>query len=302
MENQKGANSGNEVDSKSNYKVKLMCSYGGKIQQRPHDHQLTYVGGETKILALHRRIKFSDILSKLISLSNSAAISLKYQLPGEDLDALVSVINDDDLEHMMAEYDRIHTLSSPSSKPARLRLFLFSSTPPLKSAPLNPDFLFGFDDEFQSHSTPKSEIIQPDFPASNMPNGAPIQGYETFSRVEGGGAGQLVYRLPVMAGGYQGGVGVGPYGMQAVKVVPGIVYREHPVYNFVPAALPEHKLGFSAEECRGINGMGLEDGGIAHVAIDDGGRSLVYNAVGAVSPHPTVTRPMTFTNDAKINI
>ncbi|BFG41323.1 hypothetical protein CerSpe_275970 [Prunus speciosa] len=32
-----------------NYKVKFMCSYGGKILPRPHDNQLCYVGGETKI-------------------------------------------------------------------------------------------------------------------------------------------------------------------------------------------------------------------------------------------------------------
>lgn len=50
----------------------------------------------------------------------------KYQLPGEDLDALISVTNEDDLEHMMHEYDRL--LRTSSSKPARMRLFLFPST------------------------------------------------------------------------------------------------------------------------------------------------------------------------------
>ncbi|KAI3707948.1 hypothetical protein L2E82_36892 [Cichorium intybus] len=111
---------GNNSNS-SNYKVKFMCSYGGKIHPRPHDNQLAYVGGETKILAVDRSIKFSVLLGKLTALYD-ADVCFKYQLPGEDLDALISVTNDDDLDHMMIEYDR---LNRASPKPARLRLFLF---------------------------------------------------------------------------------------------------------------------------------------------------------------------------------
>ncbi|KAF3973893.1 hypothetical protein CMV_002726 [Castanea mollissima] len=48
-----------------NYKAKFMCSYGGKIHPRPHDNQLSYIGGETKILAVDRTIKFSSFISKL---------------------------------------------------------------------------------------------------------------------------------------------------------------------------------------------------------------------------------------------
>ncbi|RZC87175.1 hypothetical protein C5167_042107 [Papaver somniferum] len=117
----------------SNYKVKFMCSYGGKILPRPHDNQLTYIGGETKILSVDRNIKFSGIISKLNSLSDYNDVYFKYQLPGEDLDALISVTNDEDLEHMMVEFDRLiinHRSNSGSNggsnKPARLRLFLFS--------------------------------------------------------------------------------------------------------------------------------------------------------------------------------
>lgn len=107
-----------------NYKVKFMCSYGGKIHPRPHDNLLSYIGGETKILAVDRNIKFGSLLSKLIALCDNDNISFKYQLPGEDLDALISVTNDDDLEHMMHEYDRLYRVSP---KPARLRLFVFSN-------------------------------------------------------------------------------------------------------------------------------------------------------------------------------
>ncbi|KAI8532504.1 hypothetical protein RHMOL_Rhmol11G0219500 [Rhododendron molle] len=106
----------------NNYKVKFMCSYGGKINPRPHDNQLSYNGGETKILAVDRNIKFSALIAKLLALCDAVDVSFKYQLPGEDLDALISVTNDEDLEHMMHEYDR---LCKASSKPARLRLFLF---------------------------------------------------------------------------------------------------------------------------------------------------------------------------------
>ncbi|KAF5951192.1 hypothetical protein HYC85_009136 [Camellia sinensis] len=106
----------------SNYKVKFMCSYGGKIHPRSHDNLLSYIGGETKILAVDRNIKFAGLIGKLSVLCD-ADVCFKYQLPGEDLDALISVTNDDDLEHMMHEYDR---LFRASSKPARLRLFLFA--------------------------------------------------------------------------------------------------------------------------------------------------------------------------------
>lgn len=106
-----------------------MCSYGGKILPRPHDNQLAYVAGETKILSVDRNIRFSSLLAKLSSLSDSD-VCFKYQLPGEDLDALISVTNDEDLEHMMLEYDRLYR---GPAKPARLRLFLFPLTTPATS-------------------------------------------------------------------------------------------------------------------------------------------------------------------------
>lgn len=162
-----------EIDSwdelPANTKVRFMCSYGGKIHPRPHDNQLAYVGGDTKILAVDRAIRLSDLLSKLSALCGGSEVCFKYQLPGEDLDALISVTNDEDLEHMMLEYDRLYRVLA---KPARLRLFLFHVAPAtaapksdgqwfvdaLNSVPLqsletasppsavaNPDFLFGFD-------------------------------------------------------------------------------------------------------------------------------------------------------------
>lgn len=49
---------------------------------------------------------------------------MKYQLPSEDLDALISVTADEDVENMMEEYDRVVHNHNPQS--ARLRLFLFN--------------------------------------------------------------------------------------------------------------------------------------------------------------------------------
>ncbi|KAL1196267.1 Protein PAL OF QUIRKY [Cardamine amara subsp. amara] len=120
-----------DQQQQSSYKVKFMCSYGGKIQPRPHDNQLTYVNGDTKIMSVDRGIRFPALVSKISSVcggnvgDGGGDISFKYQLPGEDLDALISVTNDDDLEHMMHESDRLLRMSS---KPARMRLFLFPSS------------------------------------------------------------------------------------------------------------------------------------------------------------------------------
>lgn len=120
----------------SSYKAKFMCSYGGKIQPRAHDNQLAYVGGDTKILAVDRNIKLQAFLSKLSSISDSPEVCFKYQLPGEDLDALISVTNDEDLDHMMMEYDRLYRASA---KPARLRLFLFPLNPPVPTGFGSPE-------------------------------------------------------------------------------------------------------------------------------------------------------------------
>lgn len=40
-------------------KLKFLCSYGGKILPRPADGHLKYVGGETRVIAIPRDIKFS---------------------------------------------------------------------------------------------------------------------------------------------------------------------------------------------------------------------------------------------------
>ncbi|KAH1132883.1 hypothetical protein AAZX31_05G049000 [Glycine max] len=88
--------------------IPLKRNLSCKIQPRTHDNQLSYVVGDTTILAVDRSVMFPAFLSKLA---------------GEDLDALISVTNDDDLEHMMLEYERLYR---PNLKPIRMRLFLFT--------------------------------------------------------------------------------------------------------------------------------------------------------------------------------
>ncbi|XVF25925.1 hypothetical protein REPUB_Repub13aG0255700 [Reevesia pubescens] len=105
-------------------RVRFMCSFGGKILPRPHDNKLRYVGGDTRIVAVHRSTSFSALLTKLSKLSGIGNVSVKYQLPNEDLDALISVTTDEDLENMMEEYDRLAQNHNPRLD--RLRLFLFS--------------------------------------------------------------------------------------------------------------------------------------------------------------------------------
>ncbi|KAI9083021.1 hypothetical protein K1719_035036 [Acacia pycnantha] len=102
-----------------------MCSYGRKIQPRPQDNQLAYVGRDSKTLAVDWNIKFSALMSKLSSLCD-VDVCFKYKLPGEDLDALIAITNDEDLEHMMVENNRLYRAFV---KPVQLRLFLFPLAP-----------------------------------------------------------------------------------------------------------------------------------------------------------------------------
>ncbi|KAL6520121.1 hypothetical protein OROHE_017264 [Orobanche hederae] len=129
-------------------KLRLMCSYGGHIVPRPHDKSLFYAGGETRIVAVDRRTTaaFLSVLYAHLSraLFNNRPFHLKYQLPNEDLDSLISVITDEDLSNMLEEYDRI-------SPPARIRLFLFPVKPEsVGSALLDPKSETWFSDALKS--------------------------------------------------------------------------------------------------------------------------------------------------------
>ncbi|KAG9156774.1 hypothetical protein Leryth_025458 [Lithospermum erythrorhizon] len=109
-------------------KLRLMCSFGGHIIPKPHDKTLCYVGGETRIVVVDRNSSLSDVHTRLSrSLLSGHGFTMKYQLPNEELDSLISVTTDEDMENMIEEYDRI--MSTAIAKPARIRLFLFLAKP-----------------------------------------------------------------------------------------------------------------------------------------------------------------------------
>lgn len=101
-------------------KIKFLCSFGGRILPRPNDGKLRYVGGDTRIMSIRNNITYQELVKNTLAICNYHH-TIKYQLPGEDLDALISVSSDEDLHHMIEEY---HDLEKTSQ---RLRLFLVSS-------------------------------------------------------------------------------------------------------------------------------------------------------------------------------
>ncbi|RWV86656.1 hypothetical protein GW17_00051422 [Ensete ventricosum] len=117
-------------------RLRVMCSYGGRIVPRPTDNSLCYLGGETRMVTVDRHSSLADLSAKLSrDLLGGRPFSLKYQLPNEDLDSLISVTTDEDLENMIEELDRISAATAApasstgggSARSPRLRLFLFPS-------------------------------------------------------------------------------------------------------------------------------------------------------------------------------
>ncbi|KAK3120335.1 hypothetical protein QOZ80_9AG0685970 [Eleusine coracana subsp. coracana] len=112
--------------------MKLMCSLGGRIQPRPGDGVPRYAGGETRIVCVPREATLPELLARLADAYGGAAgqrFAVKYQLPGEGLDALVSVASPEDLDNMVEEYDKLGGASP------KLRVFLFPVTTDAAAAP-----------------------------------------------------------------------------------------------------------------------------------------------------------------------
>ncbi|KAK5841031.1 uncharacterized protein LOC108475308 [Gossypium arboreum] len=100
-------------------KMKFLCSFGGRILPRPNDGKLRYVGGETRIISIKKNLTWEELARKTTAICNQPH-TIKYQLPGEDLDALISVCSDEDLHHMIEEYHELERNGGYQ----RLRLFL----------------------------------------------------------------------------------------------------------------------------------------------------------------------------------
>ncbi|CAI9099193.1 OLC1v1035978C1 [Oldenlandia corymbosa var. corymbosa] len=120
------------ADSPPPQKLRLMCSYGG-IFIRRQQGTLCYAGGETRLVSVDRHSTaaslsaFTGHLSK--TLLDNRPFQLKYQLPGDDLDTLVSVTTDEDLENMLQEHECFSAPAIASLSYSRIRLFLFPVQP-----------------------------------------------------------------------------------------------------------------------------------------------------------------------------
>ncbi|KAI3408724.1 Protein kinase domain-containing protein, partial [Psidium guajava] len=115
-----GSTSSGASDSLS-MSMKVLCSFGGKILPRPSDGKLRYVGGDTRIVRIGKDILWQELVEKMLTIYGQAHV-IKYQLPGEDLDALVSVSSDEDLQNMMEECKELDFRDGSD----KLRIFLFS--------------------------------------------------------------------------------------------------------------------------------------------------------------------------------
>ncbi|KAL6662198.1 hypothetical protein ACP70R_000057 [Stipagrostis hirtigluma subsp. patula] len=118
--------------------VKFLCSYGGRILPRHSDGALRYVGGDNRVLSVDRSLHFYELQRKLREMCGGREVSLRCQLPTEDLDALVAVTSDDDLANLLEEYDA--AAGRGRLQPPKIRAFLFPRTPstPPPSPPPTP--------------------------------------------------------------------------------------------------------------------------------------------------------------------
>ncbi|KAK7827209.1 pectinesterase inhibitor 10 [Quercus suber] len=185
--------------------IKFLCSYGGKILPRYPDGKLRYLGGETRVLAVDRSISFSELLLKLGELCGTS-VSLRCQLPSEDLDALVSITSDEDLANLIEEYDK--AASPPSS--LKVRAFLSPPKPPRKSIsspPLPPPI--------PNTSTSSSKSLSSSSCSTSSPSHSPTGTTPRFSAP----AADVCLR--------QISSPVAPFQRSAVKIKPHCAYRAH---------------------------------------------------------------------------
>ncbi|KAL0799583.1 hypothetical protein Bca101_054758 [Brassica carinata] len=115
-------------------KVKFLCSFGGKIMPRSSDEKLKYVGGETHIVSIRKNLSWEELKKKTSAICQQLH-SIKYQLPGDELDSLISVSTDEDLQNMMEEYNG---LERPEGS-QRPRLFLIPIGQPESKAKIAGD-------------------------------------------------------------------------------------------------------------------------------------------------------------------
>lgn len=140
-------------------KIKFLCSFGGRILPRPSDGKLRYVGGDTRIISIRKNISWEELVKKTLAICNQPH-TFKYQLPGEDLDALISVSSDEDLQNMIEEYYGLEKLGGSQ----RLRIFLVPLTESENSCPVDAATVQPSDPDYQ-YVVAVNGIVQVDYSA-----------------------------------------------------------------------------------------------------------------------------------------
>ncbi|KAJ8534598.1 hypothetical protein K7X08_016326 [Anisodus acutangulus] len=125
-------------------KIKFLCSFGGRILPRPSDGKLRYVGGDTRIISIQKNISWEELMKKTLAICNQPH-TFKYQLLGEDLDALISVSSDEDLQNMIEEYYGLEKLGGSQ----RLRIFLVPLTESENSCSVDAATVQSSDPDYQ---------------------------------------------------------------------------------------------------------------------------------------------------------
>ncbi|XP_022892055.1 uncharacterized protein LOC111406930 [Olea europaea var. sylvestris] len=115
------------LNSNCTQTIKFLYNYGGKIVPSPIDGKLHYTGGFTRVMSVDRLTTFEELMAKFEE-SCGDSMKLKFKLPSEDLDVLVSITCDEDLKTVIGEYDRL----SPETK---ITAMLFPIKPPNKISP-----------------------------------------------------------------------------------------------------------------------------------------------------------------------
>ncbi|XP_066389268.1 uncharacterized protein [Miscanthus floridulus] len=101
-------------------KIKFICSFGGVFLPRPSDGELRYVGGERHLVRIDRDMSWRELTCKTTKLIRRDH-TIKYHLPGEQLNMLISITSDDDLRNMIDECIFLEASRE------RLTMYLFSA-------------------------------------------------------------------------------------------------------------------------------------------------------------------------------
>ncbi|KAL5544115.1 hypothetical protein UlMin_007899 [Ulmus minor] len=152
--------------NKPSENLKFLCSYNGKILPRHNDGKLRYVGGLTRVLAVDRSVSYAELMVKLGEFCGFS-VNLKCQLPGGDLETLISITSDEDLANLIEEYDR------DSSRSLKIRAILLPRTSIKKVSP-PPSVDFSTKSPFAAvKSEPSRFCSRPNSPPFGFPVGVP---------------------------------------------------------------------------------------------------------------------------------